>query len=126
MGPEAFDAALQEACVQPAPLDEDANEADEKEEENDPLQIIIQNTYDVLKKVPEKRGEWWYALRKFRVQASQEGQVEMAVFAEALMSVVEGAPPQSLTEQIPQPFLPAWKELINQLSEEEPHDGSSA
>ena len=91
-----------------------------------PVQIMIQNTYAVLKKVPEKRGEWWDALRKFQAQASQDGQSDWAALAGALLRLVEGAPPQSLTEQIPQPFLPAWQELINLLSEEEPHAGSSA
>jgi hypothetical protein len=125
MGQETFDAALQEADIQPAQPEKDTNETVE-EKKNGPVQIMVQNTCAVLKKVPEKRGEWWNTLRKLQSQASQGGQSEMAAFAGALVRLVEGASPRSLTNKIPQPFLPAWQELINQLSEEEPHDGSSA
>ena len=77
-------------------MSSDNKEANEtEEEENDPLQVLIQNTYAVLKKVPKKRGEWWEALRKVQAQASQDGQFDWAVLAGALLRVVEGAAPQA-------------------------------
>ena len=113
MGEEAFQKALQEAGIQ-------AEEGPPAEEVQQPdiLQVLLRNTYVVLKPMPEKRGEWWEQLRKLQGDAQKQGDQDMAAFAGVLMQLVEGSSPESLTEKVPQAYQEAWQALLKALSEE--------
>ena len=113
MGEEAFLGALKEAGV-----DMEDHPPAEESQQPDTLQILLSNTYAVLKSMPEKRGEWWEELRKFQGGAQRNGDQDMAAFAGVLMRLLEGVSPDSLTEKVPQDYLQAWQALLEALSKE--------
>ena len=90
-----------------------------REEEPDPRQLIIQNTTAVLTRVTEKKGEWWQALQKMERQAREQGQPDLAAYLNALMRLVEGASPETLTAGIPEAFAADWQAILAGIRKKE-------
>ena len=82
------------------------------QEQPDIRKLLVNNTLLVLTEARDKKGEWWQALRKLASEAKQDHS-ELAAYAGALVRLIEGANPASLTETIPEEFQDDWQAILD-------------
>jgi tetratricopeptide (TPR) repeat protein len=124
VGKEIFDAAIHSLGVSAEiqsivvrALENSPAQADF--DEQNPREVLIQNTILVLTSQPDKKGEWWASLRNVAKQAKEQAEQNLAVYVNALLRLVEGAKPDSLTAGIPDEFKPDWQAILDGISKKE-------
>ena len=114
--PEETSAGLLKALEGEAQPDEQASENEEKP---DLRQVLVGNTIAVLTRVPEKKEEWWKSMRQLEKDARGQEQTDLAFYANSLMRLLEGSPPDSLTTGIPEAFKEDWQAILAGISKKE-------
>jgi hypothetical protein len=84
---------------------------------------VVANTIAVLTRVPEKKGEWWGALRELQAQLKAQGEEGFAAFLGLLQQLIEGASPADLASGVPPEFRGAWEAVMHGISDQEEQDG---
>jgi tetratricopeptide (TPR) repeat protein len=85
-------------------------------EKLDTRKVLIQNTIDVLTRIPNKSSEWWDALRELEKQAKDQNGQNLARYLNALIRLVEGTNAASLTSSVPDEFKPDWQAILDGIS----------
>jgi tetratricopeptide (TPR) repeat protein len=76
------------------------------------LQLAMGNTVAVMTSFPEKRDEWWAALKNLQTRAESEGKGSTAAFFKVLRKLVNGARPADLASGIPPEFREPWETVL--------------
>ncbi len=119
LGAEGFAAALRTSGLPP-----EAQSAlraalgkhnDESQSQPDLRQVLVINTIALMTTSKDRRGEWWEALRRLHAQAREAGEAALAGYIDALLRLVEGAAPGTITPAVPEEYKEDWQTILNDL-----------